>query len=142
MKYYLNIGTNLGDREQNLLRAIAALNEGSSGCCLVSRIVKSEPWGFVSPHSFLNVGVAVQVEKSPHEMLQWIHEIESRLGSANHRDANGNYVDRLVDIDIMSIDDNHGNPVVVNAPTLQVPHPHLQDRFFFSHTMEDLKRWK
>ena len=130
MRYYLNIGTNLGDRHDNLRRAIQALT-GGTGDCMVSPVVESEPWGFESDNRFLNVGLALDSDIEPLAMLERIHHIERALGSASHRDAQGGYVDRLVDIDIMAIDDNGGQPVVIDLPTLQVPHPHLQERDFF-----------
>ena len=130
MRYYLNIGTNLGDRHDNLRRAIQALT-GGTGDCMVSPVVESEPWGFASDNRFLNVGLALDSDLEPLAMLERIHGIERQLGSASHRDAHGGYVDRLVDIDIMAIDDAEGHPVTIDLPTLQVPHPHLHDRDFF-----------
>lgn len=129
-RYYLNIGTNLGDRRANLRRAIAALSAGTGGC-MVSDVIESEPWGFASSNRFLNVGVAVDSALEPHALLEWLHDIEHRLGSASHRNADGTYADRLVDIDIMAINDEQGEPVVIDTPTLQVPHRHLNDRDFF-----------
>lgn len=137
MIYYLNIGTNLGDRHQNLLRAIAALSAGNGGC-RVSDVVESEPWGFGSENTFLNVAVAIQSKMTPQEVLDWIHDIEKRLGSASHRDADGNYIDRLIDIDIMAAHDEQDNPITVNTPTLQIPHPHLYDRPFFYNLYNQL----
>ncbi|MBR1803994.1 MAG: 2-amino-4-hydroxy-6-hydroxymethyldihydropteridine diphosphokinase [Muribaculaceae bacterium] len=130
MRYYLNIGTNLGNRRKNLKRAIDALRANSTHC-QVSQVVESDPWGFESQNRFLNVGIAIDSDMAPHDMLDKLHHIERSLGSASHRDARGGYVDRLVDIDIMAIDDEHGNPITINTPTLQVPHPHLYDRSFF-----------
>lgn len=130
MRYYLNIGTNLGNRLENLHRAMAALSAGCGGC-MASHIMQSEPWGFESQHQFLNVGVAIDTTMAPQDVLDWLHHIERHLGSASHRDEHGHYIDRLVDIDIMAIDDEHGRPVSINTPTLQVPHPHLHDRPFF-----------
>lgn len=138
MRYYLNIGTNLGDRRQNIYRAIAALSAGTGGC-MVSRMVESEPWGFESANRFLNVGVAIDSDMGPLQVLDWLHEIEHRLGSASHRDAQGAYVDRLVDIDIMAIDDDHGHPVTIDTPTLKVPHPHLHERPFFLEPLQQLR---
>ena len=66
-------------------------------------------------------------------MLDRIHDIEHRLGSASHRDAQGGYIDRLVDIDIVAIGD-----LIIDTPTLQVPHPHLSEREFFLKPMMDL----
>ena len=132
MKYYLNVGTNMGDRRDNLYRAVVALSAGAGGCAL-SSIVESEPWGFESEHRFLNVGVVVNSLMSPMQMLDYIHVIERRLGSGSHRDSDGHYIDRLVDIDIMSIDD-----LVIDTPVLQVPHPHLPEREFFLLPMQQL----
>ncbi len=130
MKYYLNIGTNLGDRRENLRRAIEALTGGTTSW-VVSPVVESEPWGFESENRFLNIGLALDSDLEPLAMLDRIHDIERQLGSAAHRDAQGGYVDRLVDIDIMAIDDAQGHPMTIDLPTLQVPHPHLHDREFF-----------
>ena len=132
MDYYLNIGSNTGNRRDNLYRAVAFLVAGTSGGA-VSSIVESEPWGFESDNRFLNLGVKLSSDIEPQQMLDRIHDIERRLGSAAHRDANGNYIDRLVDIDIVAIDD-----LVINTPTLQVPHPHLPDRDFFLKPMLQL----
>lgn len=132
MIYYLNIGSNIGDRRDNLYRAVVALAAGTGGCA-VSSIVESEPWGFESDNRFMNLGVSLDSALEPHEMLDRIHDIERRLGSASHRDEQGGYIDRLVDIDIVAIDD-----LVIDTPTLQVPHPHLPDRDFFLRPMTQL----
>ena len=133
MNYYLNIGSNIGDRRDNLYRAVVALAACSGGDCAVSPIVESEPWGFESDNRFMNLGVCLQSTMSPWQMLERIHEIERELGSASHRDAQGGYVDRLVDIDIVAIDD-----LVIDSPSLQVPHRHLPERDFFLIPMQHL----
>jgi 2-amino-4-hydroxy-6-hydroxymethyldihydropteridine diphosphokinase len=132
MNYYLNIGSNIGDRRDNLYRAVVALSAGTGGCA-VSSIVESEPWGFESENRFMNLGVMLESNMAPQDMLDRIHDIEHRLGSTSHRDGQGNYIDRLVDIDIMAIDD-----LVIDTPTLQVPHPHLPERDFFLRPMMQL----
>ena len=132
MNYYLNIGSNIGDRRDNLYRAVVALAAGTSDCS-VTPIVESDPWGFESDNRFMNLGMRLTSDVQPHAMLDQIHDIERRLGSASHRDEHGGYIDRLVDIDIMAIDDQ-----VIDTPTLQVPHPHLPDRDFFLIPMQQL----
>ena len=132
MDYYLNIGSNMGDRRDNLYRAVVALTAGTGGS-VTSRIVESEPWGFESDNRFMNIGLWFNSDIDPHMMLDRIHDIERRLGSAAHRDGDGNYIDRLVDIDIVAIDDR-----VIDTPTLQVPHPHLAERDFFLRPMMEL----
>ena len=132
MNYYLNIGSNMGDRRDNLYRAVVALTAGTSGS-VTSHVVESEPWGFDSQNRFMNIGLWLASDLSPHEMLDRIHDIERRLGSAAHRDGGGNYIDRLVDIDIVAIDE-----LVIDTATLQVPHPHLARRGFFLRPMMEL----
>ena len=122
----------MGDRRDNLYRAVDFLAAGAGGCA-VSHIVESEPWGFESDRRFMNLGVMLESDLEPHQMLERIHDIERRLGSATHRDEQGNYIDRLVDIDIVAIDDQ-----VIDMPDLQVPHPHLAERDFFLRPMMQL----
>lgn len=132
MDYYLNIGSNMGERRDNLYRAVVALTAGTGGS-VTSRIVESEPWGFESDNRFMNIGLWFNSDLEPQQMLVRIHDIEHRLGSASHRDAQGGYIDRLVDIDIVAIGD-----LIIDTPTLQVPHPHLSEREFFLKPMMDL----
>jgi 2-amino-4-hydroxy-6-hydroxymethyldihydropteridine diphosphokinase len=132
MIYYLNIGSNIGDRRDNLYRAVVAIEAGTTAC-VVSSIVESEPWGFESENRFLNIGVCIESTMTPHGMLRHLQAIERRLGSASHRDEHGNYADRLVDIDIVAIEGK-----VINTRTLQVPHPHLAERDFFLRPMMEL----
>ena len=122
----------MGDRRDNLYRAVVALAAGTGGCA-VSSIVESEPWGFESDNRFMNLGVSLCSDMEPEQMLDRIHEIERRLGSASHRDEQGGYIDRVVDIDIVAIDD-----MVIDTPTLQVPQPHLPERDFFLRPMMEL----
>ena len=133
MLYYLNIGSNLDDREGNLWAADLRLSLDLGLVTARSSIVESEPWGFESPNRFLNIGMRVESNMTPHGMLRHLQAIERRLGSASHRDAHGNYADRLVDIDIVAIGDK-----VINTRTLQVPHPHLAERDFFLRPMTEL----
>ena len=132
MVYYLNIGSNIGNRRDNLYRAVVALAAATGGCA-VSSIVESDPWGFDSENRFMNLGVSLVSDIEPHAMLDCLHDIERRLGSAVHRNDQGGYIDRLVDIDIVAIDDQ-----IIDTPTLQVPHPHLPERDFFLRPMMQL----
>ena len=122
----------MGDRRDNIYRAVVALAAGTGGA-VTSHVVESEPWGFDSDNRFMNIGLWLASDLEPQEMLDHIHDIERRLGSASHRDAEGNYIDRLVDIDIMAIDE-----MVIDTPTLQVPHPHMAKRDFFLRPMMEL----
>lgn len=132
MHYFLNIGSNLGNRKLNISRALRALEE-KFGYFEVSRIVESRPWGFVSDHMFANVAVMVISDLQPEEVLAVTKEIERRLGSGSHRDQYGGYADRVIDIDIVACDETE-----VDTDTLRIPHPHLAERRFFLEPMAEL----
>ena len=133
MIYYLNIGTNLGDRHANIAAAVAALEQRTRASVRISDAVETPAWGFSSPNNFLNVGVSLKSHIRPLDMLTLLKDIERTMGSSIHRDAAGNYADRIIDIDIVAIDE-----MVVDEPTLQVPHRHLAQREFFLRPMAQL----
>ena len=65
MKYYLNIGSNLGDRKQNLLSAIQTLESKLQATAQASSIIESTAWGFDSDNTFLNIGIAIDSDIIP-----------------------------------------------------------------------------
>lgn len=133
MKYYINIGSNLGDRMANIDAAAAALQRRCAAAVQRSAPVVSEAWGYDSPHEFVNVGVAVESVLQPLEMLALLKEIEDEVGTSQHRDAAGRYADRIIDLDIMAID-----RLVIDTDTLTVPHRHLARRRFFLEPLAQL----
>ena len=132
MKYYINIGTNLGHRKLNLSRAVAAV-ERRFGYFEISKVVESEPWGYDSTNLFLNVAVMFESEEEPLDVLHALQKIEKEISPEAHRNPDGSYRDRLIDIDIMAIEN-----VTVDLPELKVPHPHLFDRLFFINPLKEL----
>jgi len=132
MHYFLNIGSNLGNVKLNISRALRAIEE-KYGYFETSSIKESRPWGFVSPNIFANLAVMIVSDRTPHEVLSDIKEIESRLNPTPHRDKNGGYADRVLDIDIMAADDMH-----IETDGLTLPHPHLAGRRFFLETFNEL----
>lgn len=141
MIYYLNIGTNLGNKNLNLSRAVAAI-EKEFGYFELSKSVESDPWGFDSSNRFLNVGMLVYSDREPLEVLHSLQEIEKRISPASHRNPDGTYADRLIDIDIMAIENPEAEDgrftVVIDTPELKVPHPGLQERPFFLEPFQEL----
>lgn len=135
--YFLNIGSNLGNRKLNISRALREL-EALYGYFEVSKIFESKPWGFVSENDFMNVAVMVVTDKKPEEVLADILAIEKKLNPSSHRDARGGYADRILDIDIMAADD-----IIIDSPQLTVPHRHLAERLFFLKPFAELApMWK
>jgi len=119
---YLGIGTNLGDRKENLRRAIELIEEHVGLITLVSSIYETEPWGFRSETSFLNMAVKVETKLSPSGLLGRILMIEAMMGRL--REGKG-YKSRIIDIDILLF----GSRIVDNK-VLVIPHPRIHDRRF------------
>lgn len=132
MHVFLNIGSNLGDRRRNLSRAVGAI-EKEFGYFELSHVVESEPWGYESPNPFLNVGMMILSDLEPQEVLHKLQTIERSLSPAPHRNHDGSYADRLVDIDIIAIDS-----LVMDTPELQLPHPRMAERRFVLEPMAEL----
>lgn len=117
------LGTNLGDKENNLHRAIEAL--GNIGEVLSqSPIYHSEAWGFESENDFYNMVLTLDTPLTATELLTATQRIEQELGRTT-KSNNAEYSDRVIDIDII---DFHGT--VSNHEKLQLPHPLMHQRLF------------
>lgn len=132
--YYINIGSNLGNKMLNISRAVSLI-EKEFGWFELSTAIESEPWGFESKHKFVNMGMHFISAKEPLEVLHILQKIERQISPLSHRKKDGTYADRLIDIDIMAADE-----IVLDTPELTLPHPHLHDRDFFLKTYEELRQ--
>lgn len=128
----INAGSNRGDRRLNLSRALREIGE-RFGAFEMSHALVSEPWGFESTHKFLNVCFVVNTDKTPEEVLDELQEIEKKISPAPHRGVDGSYLDRVLDLDIVAIDD-----LVIDTERLKVPHPHLAERRFFLEPLAEV----
>jgi len=121
---FLGLGTNLGDREENLKKAVAMIGEKIGEVVSCSSVYETEPWGFQSENQFLNAVVRVRTELKPPGLLGRILMIEAQLGRLREGEATG-YKSRTIDIDILL----YGHEII-NKKTLQIPHPRIPDRKF------------
>lgn len=132
----LSIGTNLGNKRQNLLDAIQLIESEVGSCISISPFYKSEPWGFDSENSFLNGVVVVMTNLKAMEVLDITQEIERQLGR-KAKSING-YADRLIDIDIVDYDGQ-----IVESERLTLPHRLMNERNFVLKPLCDvLPDWK
>ena len=131
---YINIGSNIGDRHAQIERAVAriAALEGVEGV-RCSTPYESEPWGFASAHRFINVGVAFESALPPLTILDHMQRIEREIADAPHRNPDGTYRDRPIDIDIIAI----GRTTLV-TPGLTLPHPRAGMRDFVMVPLREL----
>lgn len=121
---YLGLGSNLGNRRDNLAAATAALDV-AEWVVLVehSAIYETEPWGYREQPPFLNCAVGIDTLLSPAQLLALCKDIEARLGRRPGR----RFGPRVVDLDILL----YGSAIVNLAdPDLQIPHPRLHQRAF------------
>ena len=128
MIVYLGIGTNLGEREANLRRAIELLHERVGECIACSSIYRSAPQGFVSDNQFANIVAVCQTDHSPEEVLQITQQIEREMGRTQ-KSHDGIHYDRVIDIDLLKAYEGD-REIVVQTPTLSLPHPRMEERDF------------
>jgi 2-amino-4-hydroxy-6-hydroxymethyldihydropteridine diphosphokinase len=119
---YIALGSNLGDRWQNLLLALDRLENKVGKIVQLSQPHETEAWGFEAP-PFINACVQVETAFSPEEVLGHLQQIEQKLGRVTSS-AEG-YHSRTVDLDIIFYGDR-----VLQTKSLQVPHPRMHLRRF------------
>jgi 2-amino-4-hydroxy-6-hydroxymethyldihydropteridine diphosphokinase len=117
---YLALGTNLGQRFENLRAAIAALSPEIT-VLNESPVYETEPWGYADQPPFLNLVLCAETDRSPRDLLGRLKDIESTLG----RTPTFRNGPRLIDLDILFYDD-----LVLETPSLIIPHPRLHERAF------------
>ena len=118
---YLSLGSNVGDRAQNLKTAIAGLPDAGVSVRQVSAFYETQPVDYLEQAWFLNCVVEGETESPAFELLRQLRGIESRMGSKKLI-AKG---PRLIDIDILV----YGQETI-DTPELQVPHPRMTVRRF------------
>lgn len=134
MIIYLGIGTNLGNREENLRRAVELLHERVGECVACSSVYRSAPQGFVSENEFANIVAVCQSDYSPEEVLLLTQQIEREMGRTE-KSVDGVYHDRVIDIDLLQAyigtpESGVGSQIEFTSETLTLPHPRMQERDF------------
>ena len=117
---YLGLGSNLGDREQNLEHAVSLL-ERVAAPVVVSSVYETRPWGYVDQPDFLNLACSVETALSAEELLRAAQAVEVLIG----REPTFRYGPRLIDVDILLYGDR-----IIDTGDLRVPHPSLFERAF------------
>lgn len=121
---YLGLGTNLGNKEENIHAAVENINRKIGKIISLSSFYETEPWGFKSDNSFLNAALCVETSLEPAAILHIIKEIEIEMGRTQ-KSVNNVYSDRPIDIDILLYND-----IVMNTEELAIPHPLMTERDF------------
>ena len=143
---FLGLGSNLGDREENIQKAISLIEERVGTVLRQSSLIETEPWGFESENKFLNGVILCETQLTPRQLLKVTQKIERELGKtrvhATHRKNyslftlhSSLYKDRPIDIDILLYDD-----LTIDEPDLKIPHPLMQQRDFVMIPLNEIKK--
>jgi 2-amino-4-hydroxy-6-hydroxymethyldihydropteridine diphosphokinase len=127
---YIGLGSNLGDREATIRRALDLLESDDTSVVALSALRETDPVGYVEQPRFLNGAAAIQTELEPRVLLDRLVAVERELG----RDRSGpRYGPRTIDLDLLL----YGRKVV-SEPGLEIPHPRLHERAFVLEPLFEL----
>ena len=123
------LGSNLGDKKENINRAILLIKQFST-VTKQAKLYKTEPWGYNSKNHYLNTGVIIETRHSPFQLLKKLKEIEKKMGRIKLSDV---YEDRIIDLDILTFDN-----LKISSKELIIPHPKIAERKFSIVILKDL----
>lgn len=127
---YLGLGSNIGDRKQQLLKAIDLIgNIKGIKVTKQSSIYETAPIGYTDQPNFLNLCLEIETELSPQQLLKHCLDIEQQL----HRVREIRWGPRTLDIDILLYSDN-----IIETDNLSIPHPRMQERAFVLLPLNDI----
>jgi 2-amino-4-hydroxy-6-hydroxymethyldihydropteridine diphosphokinase len=118
---FLLTGGNLGNRLQHLEQAAKLIKRNCGDILQLSSIYQTAAWGFTDQPDFYNQAIALQTLLDPDNLMQALLDIEKEMG----RKRSFKMAPRIIDIDVLLIDD-----LVYNSTLVTIPHPHLAERRF------------
>ena len=121
-KVFLGLGTNMGNRAENLRKAFQLIEIEIGPVLKASSLYETEQWGFHSEELFLNMVVGVETELTPSGLMAKILSIETLLGRER---GEKQYVSRVIDIDILLYEDQ-----IIQEKNLNIPHQLMHERSF------------
>ncbi|MBQ8417751.1 MAG: 2-amino-4-hydroxy-6-hydroxymethyldihydropteridine diphosphokinase [Phascolarctobacterium sp.] len=118
---YIALGSNLGDREENLRTALKHLEAKGVRVVKVSTFIETEPYGVTDQPGFVNAVCQVATELPPLELLRLLLSIEQEMGRVRLR----RWGERNIDLDLLLYEDT-----VLESEELTLPHPDMHNRDF------------
>ncbi|MCX8026400.1 MAG: 2-amino-4-hydroxy-6-hydroxymethyldihydropteridine diphosphokinase [Thermodesulfovibrionales bacterium] len=125
----LGIGSNQGDRQGNIDKAIEHLSRMGISINKISGYYDTEPWGYTNQPRFLNVAVSGHTDLTPDELLNVSKGIEQDIG----RTATFRWGPRVIDIDILLYGD-----MIINKEDIVIPHPFMDKREFVLKPLSEI----
>ena len=135
-KLYLALGSNLGNREENIRRALALIDERVGSVYRVSSPMETDPERFSRHNKFINLVCLVHTMMSPMSCLRETQKIEQELGRTQKTlctDGQLLHSDRTIDIDLLTYAD-----ITMATPELTLPHPRMKERGFVMRPLEEI----
>jgi 2-amino-4-hydroxy-6-hydroxymethyldihydropteridine diphosphokinase len=126
---YIGIGSNLGDRQGNCLKAIELLETEGVKALQRSSIYETEPWGLKDQPRFINMAIEVETDLTPRQLLSLLRKIENGMG----RIRTMKWGPRTIDLDILLYGD-----MVVREADLEIPHPLMHEREFVLEPLSEI----
>ena len=127
----LSLGTNLGDKQKNILDAYRLIEKRVGELLKRSSFYETPAWGFESDHTFINTAIEIKTDLKPQVLLIELKAIERFLGRSISTGLG--YQDRLIDIDIIDYDG-----IELNESFLTIPHPQMHKREFVLVPMKEI----
>ncbi len=127
---YIGLGSNMGDSNQNIIKAIQLIAAIESVQLIQSAsFYLSKAWGKTDQNDFVNTVIEIRCEITPEELLQSFQQIEVNMGRLRKE----KWGPRIIDIDILTY-----NNQVIDKPHLKIPHPHIVERSFVLAPLHEL----
>ena len=116
---YIALGSNLGERKQNILAALSYMEQSGLKVLAVSSLLETEPYGVTDQPFFINAAVKIETELAAHDLLRLLLAIELKMGRVRKR----HWGERNIDLDLLLYDN-----LVIKDKDLILPHPDMQNR--------------
>lgn len=127
---YISLGSNLGDRENNIKKALDKISAHTAiKVVRISNNYETEPWGHTDQPKFINAAAALETTISAKDLLNYFKKIEQELG----RTETFKWGPRVIDIDILTYGEQ-----TINEPDLIIPHPRMQEREFVQKPLNEI----
>ncbi len=128
-KAYIGIGSNLGNRKENCLRAIELLEKKGIIIKKKSSLYETKPWGIEHQPLFLNMAIEIETDLEPEKLLKVLKDIEAEIG----RKHTFKWGPRIIDLDILLFND-----IIVDKKDLKIPHPLMHKRDFVLKPLSEI----
>ncbi|AHB49140.1 2-amino-4-hydroxy-6-hydroxymethyldihydropteridine pyrophosphokinase [Hyphomicrobium nitrativorans NL23] len=126
----IGLGSNMGDKQANIRRAIGLLTEaGDIRLVRASRLYRTPPWGVLDQDWFVNACIAVATDLAPYDLLARCLGVEDEMKRVRHE----RWGPRVIDVDVLTY-----RNVALDDARLTVPHPRIVERAFVLLPLKDI----